>query len=73
MTKLSNTSPTVTAESSVGTTPTHMIGDTCCKYPLQEKRAFDSETRVLSCAAAALRGKKSTIEEVFLEQICYTS
>ena len=25
-------------------TPTHIIGDTFCKYPLQEKREFDSQS-----------------------------
>jgi ABC-2 type transport system permease protein len=28
----------------LGQTPTHMIGDTFCKYPLQEKREFDSQS-----------------------------
>ena len=36
-------------------TPTHLIGDTCCKYPLQEKREFDSEDAcfVMYCGSSA--------------------
>ena len=39
----------------VAMTPTHMIGDTCCKYLLQEKREFDSEDAcfVMYCGSSA--------------------
>jgi hypothetical protein len=41
--------------------------------PVQEKHRAPLSERVLSCSAAALRGKKSKIEEVFCGFACYTS